>query len=277
MKHSCGSVTKTVLGKWFYSGRVTPSFIFRGLWKSVSCFLQTCKCLHGPMVFWCVFICARGTLLCYSRVRCVCVVCVMQGLLDLEGSLASVRTHLVKRDQHATDLLDTSNGADDIIRRCPLLYNEATCNNVALPVLLIAQSTHNDYSCVHILFVSMYSVKENLHQMLRSSEDFTEGSYKMVSFFSRFVLYVHVWVYLVYRWGSDWLCSPVPACSHQDRVSADCHETCAESQSSLWDPPPADQAPHHWDQEQDGLPAQQWALAQSWVAMVDLLGIHFLV
>ena len=41
----------------------------------------------------------------------------MQGLLDLEGSLASVRTHLVKRDQHATDLLDTSNGADEIIRR----------------------------------------------------------------------------------------------------------------------------------------------------------------
>jgi inositol hexakisphosphate/diphosphoinositol-pentakisphosphate kinase len=64
-----------------------------------------------------------------------------KGLLDLEGSLASVRTHLVKRDQHATDLLDTSNGADDIIR----------------------------------------SVKEDLHLMMRSAEDFTEDSYKTVS------------------------------------------------------------------------------------------------
>ena len=41
----------------------------------------------------------------------------IQGLLDLEGSLASVRTHLVKRDQHATDLLDTSNGAEEEMRR----------------------------------------------------------------------------------------------------------------------------------------------------------------
>ena len=139
--------------------------------------------MHGPMVFWCVFICMCTWHFVVLFKSELCVWCVMQGLLDLEGSLASVRTHLVKRDQHATDLLDTSNGADDIIRRCPLLYNKATCNNVALPVLLIAQSTHSDYSCVHILFVSMYSVKENLHQMLRSSEDFTEGSYKMVSFF----------------------------------------------------------------------------------------------
>ena len=54
--------------------------------------------------------------------------CVLfQGLLDLEGSLASVRTHLVKRDQHATDLLDTSNGADDIIRRYSTHGYELRC------------------------------------------------------------------------------------------------------------------------------------------------------
>ena len=53
----------------------------------------------------------------------------MKGLLDLEGSLASVRTHLVKRDQHATDLLDTSNGADQIIGRYIHVY---TCTCVCM-------------------------------------------------------------------------------------------------------------------------------------------------
>lgn len=36
-----------------------------------------------------------------------------QGLLDLEGNVASVLVHLVKRDQNATNMLDTSTTAHD--------------------------------------------------------------------------------------------------------------------------------------------------------------------
>lgn len=40
-----------------------------------------------------------------------------KGLLDLEGSLASILVHLVKRDQNATDMLDTStDGAEPLER-----------------------------------------------------------------------------------------------------------------------------------------------------------------
>lgn len=60
----------------------------------------------------------------------------IQGLLDLEGSLASVRTHLVKRDQHATDLLDTSNGAEEEMRMyvhdtISWAHAQAVCNYVS--------------------------------------------------------------------------------------------------------------------------------------------------
>lgn len=41
----------------------------------------------------------------------------MQGLLDLEGNPASVLVHLVKRDQAATNMLDTSTGAQDAMNR----------------------------------------------------------------------------------------------------------------------------------------------------------------
>ena len=36
-----------------------------------------------------------------------------QGLLDLEGNLASTLVHLVKRDQNATNMLDTSTSAQE--------------------------------------------------------------------------------------------------------------------------------------------------------------------
>ena len=64
----------------------------------------------------------------------------MQGLLDLEGSLASVLVHLVKRDQAATNMLDKFTDAQD----------------------------------------AMNSVKERLHEMMRSEEDFNEDSYSEV-------------------------------------------------------------------------------------------------
>ena len=34
-----------------------------------------------------------------------------KGLLDLEGGIASILVHLVKRDQNATNMLDTSTDA----------------------------------------------------------------------------------------------------------------------------------------------------------------------
>ena len=64
----------------------------------------------------------------------------IQGLLDLEGSLASVLVHLVKRDQAATNMLDSFTDAQ----------------------------------------VAMNSVKERLHEMMRSEEDFNEDSYSEV-------------------------------------------------------------------------------------------------
>ena len=64
----------------------------------------------------------------------------IQGLLDLEGSLASVLVHLVKRDQAATNMLDTFTDAQD----------------------------------------AMNSVKERLHEMMRSEDDFNEESYSEV-------------------------------------------------------------------------------------------------
>lgn len=36
-----------------------------------------------------------------------------KGLLDLEGNLASILVQLVKRDQNATNMLDTSNDATE--------------------------------------------------------------------------------------------------------------------------------------------------------------------
>ena len=64
----------------------------------------------------------------------------IQGLLDLEGSLASVLVHLVKRDQAATNMLDSFTDAQ----------------------------------------VAMNSVKERLHEMMMSEEDFNEDSYSEV-------------------------------------------------------------------------------------------------
>ena len=64
----------------------------------------------------------------------------MQGLLDLEGNLASVLVHLVKRDQAATNMLDSFTDAQD----------------------------------------AMNSVKERLHKMMMSEEDFNEDSYSEV-------------------------------------------------------------------------------------------------
>ena len=66
-----------------------------------------------------------------------------QGLLDLEGSLASVLVHLVKRDQAATNMLDTFTDAQD----------------------------------------AMNNIKEKLHEMMRSKENFNEDSYAEVSNF----------------------------------------------------------------------------------------------
>ena len=37
----------------------------------------------------------------------------LKGLLDLEGNLASTLVHLVKRDQNATNMLDTSTSAQE--------------------------------------------------------------------------------------------------------------------------------------------------------------------
>jgi hypothetical protein len=65
----------------------------------------------------------------------------MQGLLDLEGNLASVLVHLVKRDQAATNMLDS-------------------------------------FTDAHI---AMNSVKERLHEMMRSEEDFSQDSYSEVN------------------------------------------------------------------------------------------------
>ena len=86
--------------------------LYVGVWVcALSVWVSVCVCVYScPLRN---ISCVLYILLSLSMCLCVCV----QGLLDLEGSLASVRTHLVKRDQHATDLLDTSNGADDIIRR----------------------------------------------------------------------------------------------------------------------------------------------------------------
>ena len=58
----------------------------------------------------------------------------------MEGSLASVLVHLVKRDHEATNMLDTSTRAQD----------------------------------------AMSIVKERLHEMMRSEEDFDESSYSEV-------------------------------------------------------------------------------------------------
>lgn len=94
--------------------------------------------------------------------------------MDLEGTLASVRTHLVKRDQNATDLLDTSNGADEIIRRFVSIHIDYVNKLLELIECL------KGFIC---MYVCMYhcSVKENLHQMMRSPKDFTDDSYKEVS------------------------------------------------------------------------------------------------
>ena len=61
-------------------------------------------------------------------------------MLDLEGNLASVLVHLVKRDQAATNMLDTSTDAQD----------------------------------------AMNSVKEHLHGLMRSNHDFTDNGYEEV-------------------------------------------------------------------------------------------------
>ena len=74
----------------------------------------------------------------------------MQGLLDLEGSLASVLVHLVKRDQAATNMLDSFTDAQD----------------------------------------AMHNVKERLHAMMRSEEDFNEDSYSEVRTLYRPVLFL---------------------------------------------------------------------------------------
>lgn len=61
-------------------------------------------------------------------------------MLDLEGNLASILVHLVKRNEAVTDMLDTSTDAQD----------------------------------------AMNSVKERLHRYMRSNNDFTERNYKEV-------------------------------------------------------------------------------------------------
>ena len=46
-----------------------------------------------------------------------------KGLLDLEGNLASILVQLVKRDQNATNMLDTSNDATEgLSKYCTLKY-----------------------------------------------------------------------------------------------------------------------------------------------------------
>ena len=67
---------------------------------------------------------------------CVCV----QGLLDLEGNIASILVHIVRQDQAATNMLDTFTGAQD----------------------------------------AMNNVKERLHTLMRSTSDFTPHSYTEV-------------------------------------------------------------------------------------------------
>ncbi len=64
-------------------------------------------------------------------------------MLDLEGNLASVLVHLVKRDQAATNMLDTSTDTR-------------------------AQE-------------AMITVKKRLHSLMRSTSDFTSTSYTEVS------------------------------------------------------------------------------------------------
>ncbi len=64
-------------------------------------------------------------------------------MLDLEGNLASVLVHLVKRDQAATNMLDTSTDTR-------------------------AQE-------------AMIAVKKRLHSLMRSTSDFTPASYTEVS------------------------------------------------------------------------------------------------
>ena len=69
-------------------------------------------------------------------------------MLDLEGSLASVLVHLVKRDQPATNMLDTSTDAQ----------------------------------------VAMNSVKERLQSMMHSSEDFADESVSKVSLYKLYIV-----------------------------------------------------------------------------------------
>lgn len=48
-----------------------------------------------------------------------------KGLLDLEGNLASILVQLVKRDQNATNMLDTSNDATEGLSKYSIIktYN----------------------------------------------------------------------------------------------------------------------------------------------------------
>ena len=81
--------------------------------------------------------------------------------MDLEGNPASVLVHLVKRDQAATNMLDTSTDAQEAMNRYIIIVNH--------------------YSVSFKWYIHC-SVKERLHDLMRSPDNFTEKSYEEVIF-----------------------------------------------------------------------------------------------
>ena len=80
-----------------------------------------------------------------------------KGLLDLEGNLASILVHLVKRDENATEMLDTSTDSVEAL-------DKSVINSL------------DPFSFICLLC----RVKQRLHQHLQSTEDFNEDTIEQV-------------------------------------------------------------------------------------------------
>lgn len=76
-----------------------------------------------------------------------------KGLLDLEGNLASILVQLVKRDQNATNMLDTSNDATEGLSKYCIIKAYIIVN-----IYIIELNRHfiNTFKAVKISIKTLY-------------------------------------------------------------------------------------------------------------------------
>jgi inositol hexakisphosphate/diphosphoinositol-pentakisphosphate kinase len=106
-----------------------------------------------------------------------------KGLLALEGNLASILVHLVKRDQNATMMLDTSNESSEQLHKvkqtlhhCLKADNDFDHFSIqqlaptrSPPLLEAMKYTHNPYKACSSLHQLIYSLLDHLHVMAENN------------------------------------------------------------------------------------------------------------